>query len=36
MDTVESSETHSEVYHSVFAATEAAVDATCALAVIHS
>ena len=36
MDTVESSETHAEVYHTLFAATEAAVDASCALAVIHS
>jgi hypothetical protein len=36
MDTVESSETHSEVFHSIFAATEAAFDATCALAIIHS
>jgi hypothetical protein len=36
MDTIESSETHSEVFHFMLAATEAAVDATCALAVIHS
>jgi hypothetical protein len=36
MDTVESSETHSEVFHTLFAATQAAVDASCALAVVHS
>ena len=36
MDTVESSETHAEVFHTLFEATQSAVDASCALAVIHS
>ena len=36
MDRVESSQTHSEVYHTLLGATQAAVDASCALAVVHS
>lgn len=36
MDIIESSDVHSEVFHTLFGATQAAVDASCALAVVHS
>jgi hypothetical protein len=36
VEAIESSEAHSEVFHILLGATQAAVDAACSLAVIHS
>ena len=36
MDVIESSDIHSEVFHTLFGAFQSAVDASCALAIVHS